>query len=213
MEAYYQQAARVAGATPQTSLSNTLSNTTVVAAMAANTTACSIMGAHYKSDISSYNSSKFTDAFNLFAYRCKAKTYLFRGRNGCDNITGGWNWINNVIAISSSYDIFYIDVNRDTYYTSTKGKINFTGFSSLKVNVSRAGDIVGDERYANFNLCLTDTKPQSNSSHSGSVLNYLEIMSASGTGVKTGGVTSGSYYIRLAAYGIYNANVSQIWIE
>ena len=72
----------------------TLKNSTVMAKIAANSTALGVMKNHYASSMNSYVSSNFSDALNLANYKAGLKTYLFKNGNLCTNITGGWNLTN-----------------------------------------------------------------------------------------------------------------------
>ena len=150
IEAYYQQAARIAGTTIQTSLANTLTNTTVCTAIAGNSTACSIMKAHYASDINSYNcnTTHFNDSLNLLAYKVGgSRVYLHRVVNNttvynCNNIHGGWYQPSDVVTLNGANDNNNTKGIRFRYgdggksWISTNNRcVNGSQFTSMSITV------------------------------------------------------------------------------
>lgn len=83
-ESYYQQAARIAGATAQTSLHNTLTNSVVCSTMANNAISCDIMKSHYSAEMTEYvgQQSMWSNGLNKLCYNCKLKFYIIMNRAG-----------------------------------------------------------------------------------------------------------------------------------
>ena len=92
VEAYYQYAARISGATVQSSLSNTLTNSTVCTAIAGNSTARSTMKSKYSSNMKSYIDSNWNEGLNLLNFKCNLKCYLYHAGNLCSSVSGGWGY-------------------------------------------------------------------------------------------------------------------------
>ena len=92
VEAFYQYSARISGTTVQSSLANTLTNSTVCAAIANNSTARSTMKTKYSSTMVSYIDSNFNDGLNTLNFQCSLKCYLFKAGNECTGVTGGWSY-------------------------------------------------------------------------------------------------------------------------
>lgn len=105
VEAYYQQAARVAGATVQASLDATLRSSAVCKAIAGNSTARSIMSSKYLSTIVSYvkNSSYWNEGLNYLSYLLGKRAYLYRAGNRCTDVSGGWTSNRGTPTFGSTY--------------------------------------------------------------------------------------------------------------
>jgi len=124
VEAYYQQAARIAGASVQSSLANTLASNAVCTAMANNASACAIMKSHYGAEMTSYvdQQSTWTNGLNTLCYRCGLKFYMIVNRVGATgfcNTTNGMNVYHK--ADDGGYAINISDLEVDlTGYTKAK---------------------------------------------------------------------------------------------
>ena len=131
IEAYYQQAARVAGTTVQSSLDNTLSNSTVCTAIAGNGTAYGIMKTRYSSNMSSKNNSYVSSGLNLLCYKCNCKTWLYHAGITCGEIVGSWDRVNDSGTYMEPSDWNYCATAQGWNTTA----INFTGFSTCYASV------------------------------------------------------------------------------
>lgn len=156
VETYYQQAARIAGTTVQSSLTDTLSNSNVCTAIANNPTAYNIMAIHYKSEMTDYIDKKFSNELNLLNFKCRAKTYLFKNGNQCINVTGGWTADNGAIESNQIRIYGYWDQHKaDTYdgYGGEAGgaytvnKLDLTGFNKYGCTMSVKGGQYGSSSY------------------------------------------------------------------
>ena len=147
IEAFYQQAARTAGTTVQTSLANTLTNSTVCTAIAGNSTAYGIMKSKYSSNMKTYIDSNFNDGLNLLNYKCTLKCYLFNAGNSCTNITGGWNGtvtntpfggteVKGTITSNQLNTLFDQDGTKGVAYLRTTNSINRSGYSKVGLSAS-----------------------------------------------------------------------------
>lgn len=135
VEAYYQQAARTAGAAVQSSLDATLKNSSVCSSIAGNSTAYGIMAAHYKSQMTSYIDSNWSEGLNFLCYRCKTKCFLLRSTTSyCTNITGGYSKTNSgrMWAASSWQD-------RDATAFAVN-QLNLNGYTTLTATVRIVGN-------------------------------------------------------------------------
>ena len=172
VEAFYQYAARISGTTVQSSLANTLTNSTVCTAIANNSTACTIMKNYYKSNITTYNTSNYSSGLNKLAFICNARTYLLKGSTICTEISS-WN------GLTASGSYVKLPSSSTLYYTTSN--INFTGFSKIhcdaSVNISNGG---------NFKFGVCNSSNHLNGDTSGYWINFLDYKSSVyGTGAKT----------------------------
>ena len=150
IEPYYQYVARISGTTVQSSLANTLTNSTVCAAIAGNSTACSIMKSYYSTNMTSYIDSNFNDGLNLLNYKCGLKCYLYMRGNQCSSITGGWTtWTNGggggIVPTIGSYQInFEIPSGDKNQYACggaiAKTSINLSGYNTLIIVITNANN-------------------------------------------------------------------------
>lgn len=141
VEAYYQQAARLAGTAVQTSLGTTLQNSTVCTAIAGNSTAYGVMKSHYASTMKTYIDSYWSTGLNLLNYRCQLKCYLVRNGTDCTAVTGGWNsYLNGsgseVTWNKYTYDDYYLvtmcwNATACKSMATTKNQINLTGYTTM----------------------------------------------------------------------------------
>ena len=165
VEAYYQKAARTAGAAVQASLDATLKNSSVCNSIAGNSTAYNIMSSHYKSNITSYVDSNWSEGLNLLAYRCKAKCYILHNNNQCSGISGGWtySWTNNLAGATKQATLnssgLYASFQRDngdgaytdTYTARANWSVNVSGYSKVQWNMSFSGSQGEKYIYSNSN--------------------------------------------------------------
>lgn len=171
VEAYYQQAARIAGASVQSSLANTLASNAVCTAMANNASACAIMKSHYGAEMTSYvdQQSTWTNGLNTLCYRCGLKFYMIVNRVGATgfcNTTDGMNVYHK--AEGGGYAINISDLEVDlTGYTKAR-MVFFTknnyGEGHTKVGFTKyaPGDTASDyDKYYLNNVVSTVRTPTS----------------------------------------------------
>lgn len=179
-------------------------NSTVCTAIAGNSTAYGIMSAHYKSSMSSYIDSNFSDALNLLNYRCKAKCYLHRNGNKCTNITGDWNM--QVASHSQNNGTWYFKLIPEDWeynsFASTKSKINTNGYSKINVHV---GEKENNQRF------LYGTTSKNSSIEENSSTGWANKHSTQTTGTFSGTLSAGNYYITCYIWGAW-AYVGNIWL-
>ena len=89
VEAYYQYASRIAGGTPQASLSALLQSDTEINKIVKNSSAQSVMKAHYASNMVSMCTSNFRVSLNTLLKNCGLQYWLFKGPSSYD-ATGSW---------------------------------------------------------------------------------------------------------------------------
>ena len=143
VEAYYQQAARTAGTTVQSSLDATLKNSTVCNAIAGNSTAYGIMKSKYSSDMNSYIDSNWNAGLNLLNYKCKLKTYVFwyskaNGGVGATKFTEIQDDVGDAyLTTNSDGSVTFKAPTTDSnhYAVSTPG-FTTTGYSTLYVEAA-----------------------------------------------------------------------------
>ena len=167
VEAYYQQAARTAGAAVQASLDATLKNSAVCSSIAGNAAAYDIMAAHYKSQMTSYIDSNWSEGLNFLCYRCKTKCYLFRAGNECSKVSGGWKksgftntgsrlscgsgnranaWTQNAIGFSGFSQFYAVCVkNRDEGNRNTK--IGLSSSNTTTADTVANGGFISNQYY------------------------------------------------------------------
>lgn len=146
IEAYYQQAARVAGTTAQSSLNSTLTNDSVCAAMSTNSEACNIMKTHYSTEMTEYVGQQdiWTNGLNKLCYNCKLKFYLIMNKIGAEgfcNTTNGMNVYHKADDGGYALNISDIEVDLTGYskvkmvfytkntYSEGYTKVGFTGYA------------------------------------------------------------------------------------
>ena len=112
------------------------------------------MAAHYKSQMTSYIDSNWSEGLNLLAYRCKTKCYLYRRGNQCTALTGGWStWQNRsssgqtwqvTTALTSSYIQMYAEAGEKNQYTCggyiAAKSVNLSGYSTLSVTYTNSNN-------------------------------------------------------------------------
>ena len=133
VEAYYQQAARVAGATVQASLDATLRSSAACKAIANNATARSVMASKYLSSVDSYvkNNSYWNDGLNYLSYLLGKRAYLYHAGNACTDVSGGWSargsgvWAGSIYTYST-----YMSIKGSVTTTSQK---NWTAYGQKKL--------------------------------------------------------------------------------
>lgn len=213
LEPYYQQAARIAGTTPQNSLDATLKNSAVCQAIAGNETAYGIMAEHYKSDLAKYIDSNFSSGLNLLCYRCKAKTYLYRPNDTCSNVTGGWTNIIYDSAYSAMRPGSTTDSNTSIGYTTNL--IDFRGFNKMyaRVRYMQFHSTPGTATNARFGTYTAKTLTWSN----WNVYTDAGTCGTANINANTDfsvNVTQGNYYAKVSANNMaYDPRFSYIWIE
>ncbi len=140
VEAYYQQAARVAGATVQASLDATLKNSAVCAAIAKNSTAYGIMKSKYLSSMVSYIDSNFSAGLNALCFACKTKAYVFNYRKDVGGV--GSTYASEIsdekggatITNNSDGSIAYTNErDANTHEAVLLPAFNTTGYSTLYI--------------------------------------------------------------------------------
>ena len=156
IEAYYQQAARISGASPQTSLANTLTNSSICNLIANNGTAYGIMKNKYSNDMESYIDSNFNDGLNLLNYNCRLNFYIYKTGNQCSTFSGGWTYSTSGTVNTQTFEPEY-DISNSSYmrvkaqsggnyaawgcspltlyiYNKTARNYKSMGYSSIQVN-------------------------------------------------------------------------------
>ena len=153
VEAYYQQAARLAGTTVQTSLANTLTNSDVCTAIAGNSTAYGIMKTNYSNDMISYIASNYNTGLNQLNYVCNLKHYLFK-----DGATTGiyttYQTKTSGGSITTNSGNIFVQASTGQYaMISWSNKISTVGYSNL--GMVYQGVSVSSSTVGHFGLSTT----------------------------------------------------------
>ena len=232
---YYQQAATLAGVTPQSSLEATLTNSSVCAAIAANSEATTLMKNNYASSMRSYIVSNFNVGLNTLNKTCGLDYYLFYSGTDVSSVSGGWGYTGltggntpTLATVNSTVLRAQAGANNGTtgsgVLIGNKSKISLNGYSTMIFTIGDYGSSYNHEVYrfclsTNYSYTTLGTQGNLYSAvnwTSSNVSSYCEhVTGLSGTGdlsITVSSLTS-SYYIVFMTQNSRLINVTKILLK